>query len=121
MKTLCYRSFLIVLFIFALIPVFTKTLVFKLPALSDSYDCDDGALAMLDRFTELGIRAIPIVGNIHQTGEDYLESDHVWILAEIAGIWIAFDRGMPWFDPQRYEGYPVTRGKLLEFVAQDFR
>lgn len=111
--------FLFLLLVFALLPVLTKTLVFGLPAPSALYDCDDGALAMLDRLTALGIKATPVVGDLNKTGEEYLELNHVWLIAEVAGIRIALDWGTPWLDRQHYEGYPITRAKLLEFVAGD--
>lgn len=114
-------SLLPILLIFVLLLAPIKTLGFGLPRLSAGYDCDDDALAMLDRLTTLGIQAVPMVGNLDMTGEAYLELNHVWIVAEIAGIRLAFDLGAPRLDWQHYEGYPITRAKLLEFVANDFQ
>lgn len=111
--------FLFVLVVFALLPVLTKTLLFRLPSPSAVYDCDDGALAMLDRLAALGIEATPVVGDLTRTGEEYRELTHVWLIAEIAGVRIALDWGTPWLDRQHYEGYPITRAKLLEFVEGD--
>lgn len=111
--------FLFLLVVFALLPVLTKTLLFRLPDPSAVYDCDDGVLAMLDRLDALGIEATPVVGDLGKTGEEYRELTHVWLIAEIAGVRIALDWGTPWFDRQHYEGYPITRAKLLEYVAGD--
>ncbi len=111
--------FLFVLVVFALLPVLTKTLLFGLPVPSDVYDCDDGTLAMLDRLAALGIEATPVVGDLDKTGEEYRELTHVWLIVEIAGVRIALDWGTPWLDRQHYEGYPITRAKLLEYVEGD--
>ncbi len=111
--------FLFLLVVFALLPALTKTLLFGLPDPSALYDCDDAALAMLDRLAALGIEATPVVGDLRKTGEEYRELTHVWLIAEIAGVKIAFDWGTPWLDRQHYEGYPITRAKLLEFVELD--
>ncbi len=115
---------LICLFLFSLtlvglLPVLSKTLFFHIPSPSPTFDCDDGALLMLDRFSDLGIKATPIVGDLQTTGEKYQEITHVWLLVEIGGIDIAFDWGTPCLDNQHYEGYPITYDQLVEFVKQD--
>lgn len=90
-----------------------------MPSPSPAFDCDDGALLMLDRLSNLGIKAIPMVGDLETTGEKYQEIKHVWLLVEIGGINVAFDWGTPWLDKQHYEGYPITYEQLLQFVEQD--
>ena len=110
---------LVLLIFFALLPLLIESLLFKLPAPSAFYDCDDAALAMLDRLTALGIKATAIVGDLEKTGETYNELTHVWIIAEIAGVRLALDWGTPQLGRQHYEGYPITRAKLVEFVEFD--
>jgi hypothetical protein len=100
-------------------PLAVRTTFFRMPEYSASFDCDDGALLMMDRLQGMGITGIPVLGNLKITGEQYLESDHVWLVIEIAGRWIALDRGAVSFDSQHYEGFPISRQQLLEFVAQD--
>ena len=87
--------------------------------MSDRFDCDDGALLMMERFKSIGITSTPVLGNLKKTGEQYLEIDHVWLLADIAGIKVAFDWGAPCPDNQHYEGFPITREQLLFFIDQD--
>jgi hypothetical protein len=116
---LLVSAFLCLLVLFALFPVLSKTLLFRMPSPSDTFDCDDGTLLMIDRFSSLGIKAIPIVGNLETIGEKYHEITHVWLLIEIGGINIAFDWGAPWLDKQHYEGYPITYDQLVQFVKQD--
>jgi hypothetical protein len=43
----------------------------------------------------------------------------VWLLADILGRKLAFDRGAPYLDSQHYEGFQLSKEQLLEFVAQD--
>ena len=117
--SLALQILIILLLVICLFPIFTKYMVFRLPDPSPLYDCDDAALAMLDRLTALGISATAIVGDLDKTGETYDELTHVWVIAEIAGLTIAFDQGEPWLDKQHYEGYPITRDELLEFVEFD--
>lgn len=103
----------------SLLPILTKTLLFEMPGPSDAFDCDDGVLLMYERLSSIGIKSVPIVGDLDTTGEKYQEIKHVWLLAEIAGINIAFDWGTPWLDRQHYEGYPITYDQLVQFVKQD--
>lgn len=102
-----------------LLPVLAKTLLFQLPSPSAVFDCDDGALLMYERLSNLGIQATPFVGNLLTTDETYAEINHIWILVEMGGLSIAFDWGAPWFDKQHYEGYPINYRELVEFVEQD--
>jgi hypothetical protein len=100
-------------------PLAVRTLFFSMPEYSSSFDCDDGALPMMERLQYVGITATPVLGNLKITGEQYLETDHVWVVIEIAGRWLALDRGVFSFARQHYEGFPISRQQLLEFVAQD--
>ncbi len=118
MKLLILAVFVLAVCLF---PVFTKHMVFRLPSQSALYDCDDAVLATLTKLDALGVSAFPVVGNLGETGEARSEIDHAWVIAEIAGMQIAFDWGEPWLDRQHYEGYPITRGQLLEYVEFDLK
>lgn len=97
-----------------------RDLLFHMPKPSPTFDCDDSALLMSQRLSRLGIKSTPILGNLKMDGETFYESDHVWILVDVAGLRIAFDWGTPQFDRQHYEGYTLTSKQLLTFVQQDF-
>lgn len=100
-------------------PLMLREGFFRMPAYSASFDCDDGTLLMMERFQGVGITATPILGNLKMTDEKYLESDHIWLLADIAGRQVAFDRGVFCPDRQHYEGFHLNKQQLLEFVEQD--
>lgn len=102
----------------ALLPVVTK-LLFAMPAPSAGFDCDDATLWMYDRLSAAGFPVTPVVGDLAVSGETYEELNHVWLLVDLGWLSLAFDWGTPWLDRQHYEGYPVTRERLLEFVAMD--
>lgn len=109
----------VMLILVLLSPAFFQYFFFRMPAPSDEFDCDDGVLLMLDRFTRLGIAATPVLGNLKKTGEAYMESNHVWLLVETGRILIPFDWGSQRLSGQYYEGYSLTRAELLFFVEQD--
>ncbi len=111
----------IFLLVVVLSPVLIHDILFRMPAPSGQFDCDDGTLLMLDRLASLGISATPMLGKLTATGETYLESDHVWVLAKIGPFRIPFDWGKVRSGKQYYEGYPITREQLLTFVAQDIQ
>jgi hypothetical protein len=100
-------------------PRITSIVFLPLPHASASFDCDDAALATYQYFQSLGIKATPIIGNLKMDGETYMESNHVWLLANYGGREIAYDWGTPRFDRQHYEGYSVSLDFLLSAVAQD--
>jgi hypothetical protein len=91
----------------------------RVPAPSAAFDCDDSALAMYRHFQALGITAQPFIGNLSEQGETCSQSDHVWLLVKIMGHEIAYDWGLPRFDRQHYEGFPITADDLLAAVAAD--
>lgn len=101
-------------------PFLISNFVFRMPQSSGTFDCDDGTALMAKRLNSLGIKTTPLLGNLKVDGETYSESDHVWVLASLAGVNIAFDWGIPYFDRQHYEGYTLTSDHLLFFVNQDF-
>ena len=112
--------------VFAFTSVFTLSypsliskLLFRMPQPSGTFDCDDSTALMAKRFNSIGIKTTPLLGNLKVDGESYSESDHVWVLASVAGLHIAFDWGIPYFDKQHYEGYTLTSDQLLFFVNQD--
>ncbi|MDP3879864.1 MAG: hypothetical protein Q8Q07_06130 [Dehalococcoidales bacterium] len=107
------------LILLALSPLMIQKLFFVMPRPSPEFDCDDSALLMMERLSSLGIRSTPILGNLKMTGESYQETDHIWLLVEIAGLRIPFDWGQPHFDRQHYEGFTQTYQQLLAFVEQD--
>lgn len=108
------------LLIFLLLsPGILQYLIFQMPSSSESFDCDDGTLLMIERLSRLGIKAKPFLGNLDAEGEAYMETNHIWVLADIFGLWVALDWGTPYLDGQHYEGYTVTFVQLLEFVEQD--
>jgi len=96
-----------------------RLVFFRMPAYSASFDCDDGTLLMLERFESIGITSTPILGNLKMDDEQYGECDHVWLLADIFGRRLAFDRGVFYPDGQHYEGFQLSKEQLLNFVAQD--
>lgn len=87
---------------------------------SGKYDCDDSTLAMYDHFKSLGIEVRAIIGNLEVSGEEYMESNHVWLLVTSGDKEIAYDWGVPRFDKQHYEGYEITYEKLMIAVADDY-
>lgn len=100
-------------------PLMIQKFYFNMPRPSPEFDCDDGTLLMMERLSALGVRSTPVLGNLKTSGESYLESDHVWLLVDIAGLRIAFDWGQPRVGSQYYEGFVVTYEQLLAFVQQD--
>jgi hypothetical protein len=84
-----------------------------------SYDCDDETLDMYRHFSSLGIETLPVVGNLGISGEDFTESDHVWLMVKSGDKLIAYDWGTPCFDRQHYEGYRISLDYLLYAVDQD--
>jgi hypothetical protein len=86
---------------------------------SPTYDCDDATLAMYRHFQSLGIESTPIVGNLNIEGEEYENSNHVWLLVKSGDKQIAYDWGQPRFDRQHYEGYTISLDYLLYAVAED--
>jgi hypothetical protein len=103
------------------LPRFSPVLFPRLPAPSPAYDCDDATLAMYRYFQGLGIESIPIVGNLDIEGEDYAQSNHVWLLVKSGDREIAYDWGLPRFDRQHYEGYTITLDYLLYAVGEDVK
>ena len=102
-------------------PLFLREAFFHLPAYSDGFDCDDGTLFMIERLQSMGITSVPVLGNLNKSGEAYLDSDHVWVMADIAGRQIAFDKGVFYLDRQHYEGFKISDQMLLDFVVQDLK
>ena len=100
-------------------PLLMRMVFFRMPAYSATFDCDDGTLLMMERFESIGITSTPILGNLKTTDEQYGDCDHVWLLADIFGTQMAFDRGVFYPDGQHYEGYLLSEEQLLFFVAQD--
>ncbi len=90
-----------------------------LPESSDTYDCDDGTLAMYRHFEKLGIDSTAFVGNLEMDGEKYMESNHVWLMVKSVNTEIAYDWGTPRFDHQHYEGYAISLDFLLHAVEHD--
>ena len=91
----------------------------RVSAPSPAYDCDDSALAMYRHFQELGLKARPVIGNLDDTGESFSQSDHVWLLVEFFGHEVAYDWGLPRFDRQHHEGYPITLDQIYAAIAAD--
>ena len=98
---------------------FTGPNSIALPESSDTFDCDDSALVMYRHFQDLGIEAMPLVGNLKMDGEAYGDSNHVWLMVRSGGWEIAYDWGTPRLDRQHYEGYEISLGQLLAAVEQD--
>ncbi|MBI2852464.1 MAG: hypothetical protein HYX84_05135 [Chloroflexi bacterium] len=101
-------------------PLFVPHMFFRIPQPSAEFDCDDATLLMWRRLNSIGIKSTPILGNLKTTGEAYLDTDHIWLLVNVAGGHIAMDWGRIYFDRQHYEGYLTNHDQLLAFVAQDF-
>jgi len=114
--------FFIVAFLVTItLPRFSPIIFPAMAAPSLTYDCDDGTLSMYRHFQRLGIEATPIVGNLELTGEEYKESNHVWLLVASGDNSIAYDWGQPRFDKQHYEGYTVSLEYLMYAVAEDMK
>ena len=120
MKKLIF-IFVICLALVLLAPLVVREAFFRLPAYSAAFDCDDATLLMMERLQGIGITGTPMLGNLKVSGELYQESDHIWLLADIAGSRLAFDRGVFYIDRQHYEGFPLSKQQLLEFIAQDYQ
>jgi len=106
---------------FFLSPVIVKDVLFGMPPPSEMFDCDDGVALMYERLTKLGITATPFLGKLSVSGEEYWESDHVWILVKIGPWEIPFDWGSIGFGKQYFEGWAITPEQLQEFVEQDYK
>jgi hypothetical protein len=100
-------------------PLALQELFFRLPSPSAGFDCDDATLLTCERLENAGISATAILGDLKKSGETYSDSNHVWVLVNIAGKSFALDWGAIYLDSQHREGYPISRQQLLEFVAQD--
>ncbi len=111
--------FAVSVIVIVLSPLLIQMFYFNMPRPSSEFDCDDGTLLMMERLNAIGIKSTPILGSLKKNGESYQESDHIWLLVNIAGLRIAFDWGKPHFDAQHYEGFAVTHQQLLAFVQQD--
>lgn len=109
----------LVLILASFSPMILRYLVFRMPGPSTAFDCDDSTLLMLDRLSNMGISATPVLGNLKETNETYVESDHVWLIAHVADLYIVLDWGTLGFGKQYYEGYEISRSDLLGFVEQD--
>ena len=86
---------------------------------SPTFDCDDGTLAMYRHFQNFGIESTPMIGNLEMTGEEFMESNHVWLMVKSGDKNIAYDWGIPRFDKQHYEGYPISLESLMHAVEED--
>jgi hypothetical protein len=74
---------------------------------------------MYNHFKNMGIEAIPVVGNLEMTGENFTQCNHVWLLVKSGDKQIAYDWGTPRFDKQHYEGFKIDFDYLLYAVQQD--
>lgn len=93
----------------------------QIPSPSQFYDCDDAALQTLDKLAGIGVKATPVLGNLKMTGETYSQTDHTWVVVELPfGRELAIDWGEFKIDGQHYEGYRLSREKLVYFVQKDF-
>jgi len=109
----------ITLAVMVTLPRLSPVIFPALPGPSPTFDCDDGTLDMYRHFQGLGIESEPIVGNLDMDGEEYMESNHVWLLVKSGDRNIAYDWGIPRFDRQHYEGYTISLDYLLYAVAED--
>jgi hypothetical protein len=107
------------LIIILLSPAIFQFIIFRFSGPHPGFDCDDGALLMLRRLSDIGISSTAWIGNLKQTGEAFGDSNHVWIIANILGWKVPFDWGSEHFDKQHYEGYAITYDQLLQLVEQD--
>jgi len=107
------------LFVVTALPRLSPILYPPLPSASDDIDCDDVTLYMYRHFQEMGIDTVPVIGNLAMNGEEYAESDHVWLIVRNGDKSIAYDWGEPRFDRQHYEGYSIDLDTLLHAVAED--
>jgi hypothetical protein len=101
------------------LPRMSPVLYPPVPPPSIEFDCDDSTLLMYEHFKRLGIESKPVVGNLGMNDEDFMDSNHVWLLVESGKNIIAYDWGIPQFDRQHYEGYPINLDTLLVAVTED--
>ena len=101
------------------LPRLSPVLYPSIPMPSETFDCDDGTLTMYRHFRSMGIESSPMIGNLEMQGEEYMESNHVWLMVESGENNIAYDWGEPQFDRQHYEGYVISIDDLLYAVAED--
>ncbi len=106
---------------FFLSPVIVKDLFFGMPPPSEMFDCDDSVSLMYRKLTKVGIEARPFLGKLSVTGEEYGQSDHVWLLVKIGPWEVPFDWGGVAFGRQYFEGWAISPEMLQEFVQQDYR
>jgi hypothetical protein len=103
----------------SLSPAIVQYAVVQSPGPSQDFDCDDSTMFTIHRLSGLGIQAKPLLGNLNVDGELYWQSDHIWVVVEVFGRWIAVDWGRLYFDKQHYQGYVVSHDELVAFVEQD--
>ena len=108
----------VLLFVF-LSPAILQYGIIQTPGPSDTFDCDDSTMFTIHRLALLGIEGRPLLGNLNVEGELYWQSDHIWVVVEVFGRWVALDWGSVRFDAQHYQGYVVSHEDLVAFVEQD--
>ena len=101
-------------------PLGMKLLFRDMPRPSAAFDCDDAAFFEMHRLSSIGIKSTAIVGNLEIKNAGYSQSNHIWLLADIAGLRIPIDWGHLAFGSKYYQGYALTYPQLVFFVAQDF-
>jgi len=104
---------------FLALPLYSPAIAVHVNAPSATYDCDDATLGMYREFQSRGIEATPIVGNLNEKNETFIDCDHIWLIVKSGCKNIAYDWGRPRLDKQHYEGYMVSADYLMEAVAAD--
>ncbi len=118
-KTLLFiLSGFFVLFIFFII-IGSVPQIMKISASAPGYDCDDATLQAYNFFTDIGIKSKIIAGDLNRTAVPISEINHVWLIAELGPIEMAFDWGRPCLDSPHYRGYEINCEQLVQWVIQD--
>ncbi len=95
--------------------------IMKISSSSPEYDCDDATLQAYNFFTQIGIKTQPVAGDLKRASVSLSDIDHVWLIAELGPIKLAFDWGRPCFDRSHYKGYEISVQRLEEWVIEDRR
>lgn len=96
-------------------------LAIDMPEPSETFDCDDSTLYMMQYFSDKGNDVYPVMGNLEMEYERPQDCNHAWLMVKLLGAWIAYDWGSPQTDNQHYEYYQLTKEQLVKAVQADFK
>lgn len=86
-------------------------------------DCDDMAYFTWLALEKLGYECYGVYGNLELDNETFIDSSHVWIVADIEGILYYYEHGIPFllneWRIQHNEGYLISKEFLLQAMMAD--